>query len=368
MTTKPLKVPVPERITAELLLCHSTPAQSWQLATPHPILRVGSMSLYRPTRREFLIGAAGLLVLAPYGCGSGEESGAGGETTSGGGRTVVDEYGKSRIPNRPGRVLTLYDSADLDASLALGVDLLAYGSDPQSARAQLPWKQPGLEETGAELIPIAGGPNFEQIASLEPELILSSYADEEVMDRLRELCPVVYVTITDWREGLRTAGRGLYRDEEAKAVTSETEQKISRTGEKLSGRIPESVDVLHTYDETNANVDLWNRKSAFGKLLEEVGFPPLREGESDFGLDEVSREVLPEKLTSEALILMDFGYEGEELSSAADELLNDPLIAETPAIKAGKVLRMTPVETAAAYLISALSIPTVLEGLERFPA
>lgn len=365
--TKNLQVPTTPRVPVELLLRRSMPAQPWQLTNPTPMLRVTDMTPYRPTRREFLIGTGSLLVLAPYGCGG--ESGAGGETTSGGGRTVVDEYGESRVPDRPGRVLSLYDTADLDAGISLGVDLLAYGSDPQTGRAEeLPWKQSGLEETGAELIPIAGGPNFEQIASLKPELILSSYADEEVMDRLRELCPVVYVTIDDWREGLRTAGRALYRDEEAKAVISETEQKISRIAEKLSGRIPESVDVLHTYDETNANVDLWNRKSAFGKLLEEVGFPPLREGEADFGQDEVSREVLPEKLTSEALILMDFGYEGEELSSAADELLNDPLIADTPAIKAGNVLRMTPVETAASYLISALSIPTVLEGLERFPA
>jgi len=316
------------------------------------------------TRREFLIGAAGLLLL-PAGCGSGEE-GRNGDT--GEGRTVVDEYGESYVPGPPERVVTLYDSADLDACLALGVDVLAYGSSPASTRARLPWKRAGLEETGAKLIPIAGGPNIERIAALEPELILSSYADENAMDRLRELCPVVYVTIFDWREGLRVAGRALYRDEEAEAVISETEQRISRTGRKLSGRIPDSVDVLWTYDETNANVELGSRSSQFGKLLEELGFPPLIEVEGASISKEMSREVLPERLTSEALILLDFGYEGEELSKAADELLNDPLVARTPAVESGRVLRLTPEETAAAYLMSALSVPTVLGALERFPA
>lgn len=86
MTTKPPKIPVPERLPAELLLRHSTPAQPWQLAIPQPILRVGGMSPYRPTRREFLIGAGSLLVLAPYGCGS--ESRQGGENTSDNTRTV----------------------------------------------------------------------------------------------------------------------------------------------------------------------------------------------------------------------------------------------------------------------------------------
>jgi len=188
------------------------------------------------------------------------------------------------------------------------------------------------------------------------------------MDRLRELCPVVYVTIFDWRGGLRLAGRSLYRDEEAEAVISETERRISRTREELSGRIPDSVDVLWTYDETNATVELGSRSSQFGRLLEELGFPPLIEVEGASISKEMSREVLPERLTSEALILLDFGYEGEELSEAADELLNDPLVARTPAVESGRVLRLTPEETAAAYLMSALSVPTVLGALERFPA
>lgn len=80
MTTTTPQIPVPQEVSAELLLRHSIPAQSWQLSIPQPILRVGGMSPYRPTRRQFLIGAGSLLVLAPFGCGS--DDGAGGETIS----------------------------------------------------------------------------------------------------------------------------------------------------------------------------------------------------------------------------------------------------------------------------------------------
>ena len=130
MTKKTLEIPAPEMIPAEVLLRHSVPAQPWQLATPQPILRVGDMSPYRPTRKEFLIGTGSLLVLAPYGCGG--ESGAGRKTTSNGTRIIEHELGEARVPARPQRIVVVDPYASLQTALA--VDAPVAGSPDVSGR------------------------------------------------------------------------------------------------------------------------------------------------------------------------------------------------------------------------------------------
>lgn len=101
-------------------LLASVPAQPWQLATPQPILRLTDMSPYHPTRREFLIGAGSLLVLAPFGCSSNGESGQGGEATSSGARAIEHKYGTTEISGTLERIVTV-GITDQDYVLAFGV-------------------------------------------------------------------------------------------------------------------------------------------------------------------------------------------------------------------------------------------------------
>ena len=137
MKTKNLEIPTTTRAPAALLLRRSVPAQPWQLATPQPVLRVGGMSPHRPTRREFLIGAGSLLVLAPYSCGSNGESGAGGEVTSGGTRTIEHELGETRVPRNPRRIVALDFAVIPDCLLAL--DRIPIGATPLDDQSGYPF-------------------------------------------------------------------------------------------------------------------------------------------------------------------------------------------------------------------------------------
>lgn len=80
---------------AAALLRAPIPTESWQLTTPQPMLRVAGMSPFRPTRREFLIGCAGLLLLLLTGCGS---NGGDGSDASGQTRTVEHSAGTTKVP------------------------------------------------------------------------------------------------------------------------------------------------------------------------------------------------------------------------------------------------------------------------------
>ncbi len=94
-------IQTPDNRTAALLRA-PIPTESWQLTTPQPMLRVVGMSPFRPTRREFLIGCAGLLLLTGCGSNGGDGSDASGQT-----RTVEHSAGTTKVPAEPGRIVAL---------------------------------------------------------------------------------------------------------------------------------------------------------------------------------------------------------------------------------------------------------------------
>ncbi len=73
----------------------------------------------RPTRREFLVGAGSLLLLA--GCGGGA---GGGEENSGETQTITHKYGETKVSGDPKRVLSL-GFQEHDAIFALGAKPVA---------------------------------------------------------------------------------------------------------------------------------------------------------------------------------------------------------------------------------------------------
>ena len=201
--TKKLE-PIPQKVPAELLLRHSTPAQSWQLANPNPMLCLTSMSPYRPTRKEFLIGAGSLLVLAPFGCGTGEQ----GDGASGGTRTVEHAMGETEVPAEPGRIVALSGQMDLDALLALGLQPVAAGANFENDTAVNPWSQDRMEED-VEVFKFRPEPDPERIATFEPDLIIGHEGWlEPVYEELSQLAPTV---VTEYDGGVEGDGRDVAR-------------------------------------------------------------------------------------------------------------------------------------------------------------
>lgn len=216
------------------LLNRSVPAQPWQLAATSPMLCATDMSPYHPTRREFLIGAASLLVLAPYGCGS--DGGSGDETTSGGTRAVEHKYGTTEISGIPERVVTV-GLTEQDYVLALGVAPVGarewFGGYPG---ALWPWARERLgEEPLPEVLPVEDL-NFEQIAALEVDLILgvNSGLTEDDYGKLSEIAPTVaqpkgYADYgAPWQKITRTVGRALGREEKPEGLISPIKQRFEK--------------------------------------------------------------------------------------------------------------------------------------------
>lgn len=114
----------------------------------------------RPTRREFLIGAGSLLLLA--GCGGGAGSG---KETSGASQTIKHRYGSTEISGSPKRVLSL-GFQEHDAIFALGVTPIAvrywYGDKDDVI---YPWAEDEAGGADPEILNMPFGElNFEKIA------------------------------------------------------------------------------------------------------------------------------------------------------------------------------------------------------------
>ena len=228
-------LPVGARVRA------SVPARLWQLGPPL------AAAVRGPTRREFLIGAASLLVLGAVGCGTGEE-GEPNENASGGTRTVEHKYGATEVSGTPERVVTVGFS-DQDPVLALGVKPVAvtdwYGDYPY---AVWPWAQGELGDAKPEVLNRgkftgATEPNFEQVAALEPDLIVGMYSglSEQQYETLSEIAPTVPQSGEypdygmPWQEMTRVAGRALGKQERAEEIIAGVEARF----EKACGEHPE---------------------------------------------------------------------------------------------------------------------------------
>lgn len=158
-----------------------------------------------PTRRSFLLGAAGAAAAATLAaCGSddggsgatgtGASAGGGATTTPAGSFpvTVRDRYGETTIEQAPARVVC-YGYNDHDTMLALGV--LPVGLIqwiPEWKRGVGPWSLDALGDARPELFTGEEVP-FEQIAALRPDLIVSVTHDLRSGDheRLAQIAPIV---------------------------------------------------------------------------------------------------------------------------------------------------------------------------------
>jgi len=337
MNTRTPQIPnLTGKVPAELLLRHSVPVQSWQLATPQPVLRMGSMSPYRPTRREFLIGAGAMMVLAPYGCGD-----TGGGTTESGAIRVEHAAGVTEMPRDVERIAALDGYPDVHSLLALDV-VPEIADKSRLEEVPFPLVQDALDEVEANVN--SSEPNLESLAAANPDLILSAEWSEDIYDELSGIAPTVLLHRyeSDVNGHLRTVAEALGRPQAAEQRISNFANRVEEVRGVVAGTqltdMPFAIVLQYGYEGT---FRVLGKSSYAGRTLQAVGAEGLiapEEGEPDgpdgeFGTD-VSPELLAEVLGPAEFIVMgtQISYEG------AQPLEDSPLWNELPAVQNGAVV------------------------------
>ena len=147
--------------------------------------------------------------------------------------TIEHKFGETTIEAEPERVVSIgYNEHDF--LLALDVIPVGlrdwYGEQPNSV---WPWAQDELGDATPEVLP-SGALNFEQIAALDPDLIVGVWSGmtEDDYALLTDIAPVVAQPDTyddygtPWQEQTLILGRAVGKEAEAEAIVAEVEADI----------------------------------------------------------------------------------------------------------------------------------------------
>jgi iron complex transport system substrate-binding protein len=299
------------------------------------------------TRREFLVGAAGLLLL-PAGCGISGESGG---ETSGETRTVEHALGTTEVPVSPERTVALVTATELDGLLTLGVDLVASAADTDEDDGLI-WP-PYLKERFAErlenveMLPrLTQEISLERVAGLQPDLILGTAFDlEEIYGELSQIAPTVGVE-ADWEQGWKGVLRdlaGVFGEEElAERIISDFDGRVEVLSERHRAALGGvTYTAMYSFAKSESEFYLPGTPNA-DQVLEKLGMqrPPEQEREmGETGDAFLSLERLDLVDTDVVLI---YKYPGEEAQREINKLKASPLFQKLKAVENGLVFEVNP--------------------------
>lgn len=328
-------------------------------------LETSGTAPFRPTRREFLAGVGGLLVLGAAGCGGGGEGG--GESASGPARTIEHKYGNTRVPGAPERVVSVGYS-DQDPILALGVVPVAvrYWFDSKE-NAIFPWAK---DEAGGETPEVLDMPeqlNFERIAALEPDIIIGTYSGmtREDYDTLSEIAPTIpqsgdYIDYgMPWQEATISIGRALNREDRAEELVAGVEEQFAALREEHL-RFEGAVLAGASYT-SSSEIGFFASEDPRTRFFTLLGF------ETPDELDEIAGDQFYGTISGERLDLLDQDVlVWSQLSytdGGREKIESDQLVQQMDASQEGRMVFVDGDVDDALQFNTVLSIPYALDAI-----
>jgi iron complex transport system substrate-binding protein len=171
------------------------------------------------------------------GGGASASGGAGGHGGDGGPVEIEHRYGTTEVAVGPERIVSL-DVQWTDVLLSLGTTPVGQLDDP-TIEGDLPWR--GDRMADATSMEATDALPYEQIAALEPDLIVVTYLaqDEAAYDTLSGIAPTIPTLsanqVDTWQDIAGAAGSGLGAEDEAAALVDDVDSAVTAVGEELPG-------------------------------------------------------------------------------------------------------------------------------------
>ena len=313
------------------------------------------------SRRGFLgaAGAAGLLAAAA--CGS-NESGKG----PAGAVTVKHQFGETTVPSPPKRVVSA-GFTEQDNLLAVGVVPIAvtnwWGDQPF---AVWPWAQPKLGAAQPVVLSLTDGLQFDQIATLKPDLIVATNAglDQDGYKRLSAIAPTIAQTsgqppfFEPWKAQANAIGQAVFQADQMRSLVAQIDNKFTELGKTNPQFGGKKVLILQgTFYQDNV---IATRKGWRTEFLNQMGID-VPDNIDAFKVDD--RAFLPRDQAVEALDAADALIWKTESDDEEKRLVADPMFQRLKATKQNRNLFTGKDLSGAIAFSSPLSLPVVADQL-----
>ncbi|WP_030263207.1 ABC transporter substrate-binding protein [Streptomyces violens] len=255
-------------------------------------------------------------------------------------RTVNTAMGKVEIPSEPKRVVVL-DTGELDDVTMLGIKPVGAVSPHMKTEGGFPQylkgKTKGLTDVGPLL-----EPNLEKIASLKPDLILSSKVrHEKVYDKLKAIAPTVFTETTGgpWKANLKVHAKALGKEKQAAAAMKSYEERAKHLGEAIKkkdkGQMPSASVVRFIAGPTR----LYQKSSFSGVVLEDIGLERPK-SQSSTDPEKPMLDVSPEEIDKADADLVFVTVADTPSKTQKKDVTSNPVWKDLPAVKDKKVFEV----------------------------
>ncbi|WP_246788326.1 iron-siderophore ABC transporter substrate-binding protein [Agrobacterium sp. AGB01] len=279
-------------------------------------------------------------------------------------RSVSHAFGETIISKEPVRVVTLGWSGE-DALLALGIQPVGMTRYRFFESGMFPWVEARIGNSAPLLL--SGELDYEEIAALRPDLILSVYSgmDHLSFQRLSAIAPTVAYRSgpwkADWKEQLELVGDAVGKLDQARVLVSKTTAVLSTLADTYPVMAGKSF-TFGTYFGGGNNVVIYLPSDPRVKALTEMGFVSSA-GVADLEKKHPGETSVAVSLEEISLIDADvlIMWYGEGARAAAEA---QPLFNTVGAVKRGSYVALEdPVDVWSTSALSVLSIPY---GFPRF--
>lgn len=277
--------------------------------------------------------------------------------------TVEQALGSVTIDEEPERVVAL-DYPSADAAIALGVVPVGMYEVTYVEGGVQSWTKAALDGEQPELIDTEGGFPFEQIAALQPDVILATNTYpliEGAWRQLNAIAPVVgHVEgpgVDTWQQGVEQVGTALGREDEAERLIADVEDQVAEAASSHPEFEGKTVSFFN-YQPT-----LWvinDEDDASIQFLRELGFAGLTAKVAAMRGAGGRAEVSPERYRDiDADVILGTSPD----PAALRRLEQETLFQRIPAVARGAYVSFGIGPATAMAFPSALSIPYALDEL-----
>lgn len=294
-------------------------------------------------------------------CG-GTEDDASAATNSSDAIQVEHQFGTTEVDGVPERVLTL-DTQWTDVMLSMDVEPVGYNVDSLMPDGGAPWREG--ERSGEELSLDDGVP-VEQVAALEPDLIVGTYSivDKSVYEQLSGIAPTIAgeggFGVTPWQELVTTAGDLLDEPDQAQKVIDDVEGTIDSAAKEHPNLKGKTFALAQYMVGDSSLVAVADENDGASTLFEKLGMTMLpqlkKEGEKQ---DSPRVTVSPERVDLLGSDFLAFLVNGGDETDLADI----PGFDQLPASKSGAVAILDYATIVGLNTPTPLSIPYALEKM-----